>query len=307
MPTASVIITTHDRSQLLLRAISSARASGTNVEIVVVDDASSDETVQVCRSLSGVKYVRVERNQRVAGARNIGLLNSEGEYITFLDDDDTRLAGSLDRQIGVLQTEPDAGLIYGQAILGNQDGRITRKAYPRNCPQGDLFWILLSRNFIPCGSAVFRRSCLDRVGVLNRRIPGLDDWDLWVRIAQHYPVIALEQPVMVWRQSTPASKQGTSHAAQMVSLSVRQFHKWMKLPRSVEATSGARRLLWHRFSENMVEHLLCEAARAVGYGRIDQALWNMLMILRLHPFSLMHIAKHRLFRVPQTRDAESLP
>jgi glycosyltransferase involved in cell wall biosynthesis len=292
---ASIIITTHDRPHLLPRAVQSARASGSNVEIVVVDDYSSDQTAQVCQSLSGVNYVRVERNQGVAGARNIGLVASRGEYVSFLDDDDTRMADSLDKQISILETEPQAGLIYGQAIYGDQEGNPTDRSYPADCPQGDLFWRLLCRNFIPCGSAVFRRSCLSRVGLLDDAIPGLDDWDLWVRIGEIYPILALELPVMTWRRSAPGSGQGTSKAAQLVSLSVRQFRKWMKLPRAHDASRKTKRNLWHGFSENMAEHLLWESARALRCGEVGEALKSLLTLPRLHPLTMMDIAKHRVF------------
>src|ERR1043165_2130661 len=108
MPRSSIIIATHSRSQLLPRAVESARAAGIDVEVIVIDDASTDETAAVCRTLKGIKYLRVERNQRVAGARNIGLVASKGEYLSFLDDDDTRLPGSLDLQVELLAQNPDA-------------------------------------------------------------------------------------------------------------------------------------------------------------------------------------------------------
>ena len=76
MPRASIIIATHSRPQLLPRAVESALAAGVDVEVIVIDDASTDETAAVCRALKGIKYLRVERNQRVAGARNIGLVAS---------------------------------------------------------------------------------------------------------------------------------------------------------------------------------------------------------------------------------------
>jgi glycosyltransferase involved in cell wall biosynthesis len=80
MPEASVIITTHNRPQRLVRAIESARAaSRRDTEVLVVDDASTDETAEVCRGISDIKYVRVDRNQGVAGARNLGILASSGE------------------------------------------------------------------------------------------------------------------------------------------------------------------------------------------------------------------------------------
>ena len=108
MPRVSVIIPTHDRPARLPQAVASARAAGRDVQIIVVDDASSDETANVCRMLAGIHYVRVERNQGVAGARNIGLIASRGEFITFLDDDDLRLPKSLDDQIELLSKSPAA-------------------------------------------------------------------------------------------------------------------------------------------------------------------------------------------------------
>src|SRR5436190_12397777 len=157
MPTTSIIITTRNRPKLLPRAIASARAAGDHVEVVVVDDASSDETAAICLTFPGIKYVRVDRNQGVAGARNLGLVASSGEYVTFLDDDDVRMPGSIDQQVRILDQTSGAMMIYAQAIPEDADGT-KRQPYPRECPQGDIFWELLIRNFIPCGSVVFRRA-----------------------------------------------------------------------------------------------------------------------------------------------------
>jgi hypothetical protein len=306
-PKASLIITTRSRPQLVPRAVQSARAAGRNVEIVVVDDASSDETARVCSGLPGISYVRVERRQGVAGARNIGMVASRGEYLSFLDDDDTRLPDSLDAQIEALDRDPKAGLIYGRAIWGNQDGTPTGRSYSSECPSGDVFWKLLGRNFIPCGGALFRRSCLARVGLLDDRIPGLDDWDLWVRIAELYPVLSAETPTIVWRRSTPVSGQGTSNAAGLVSMSVQKFREsWMRLPRAVSATRSARRAVWRQFSENMAEHLLWESARALRLGELRKPLRSLSIIPRLHPLTLMQIARHRVLRMPRAGLPESL-
>ena len=157
MPLASIIITTHNRPLLLRRAVESAHAAARDVEIIVVDDASTDETARVCQPLPGIKYQRIDRNQGVAGARNVGLLVSSGSYITFLDDDDVRLPNSLDAQVKLLDADESAGLVYGQAIYADQLGQPSNDLYPQICPEGDIFWKLLAQNFIPCGSAVFRR------------------------------------------------------------------------------------------------------------------------------------------------------
>ena len=104
MASISLIIPTHSRPHLLPRAVESALAAGTDVEVVVVDDASTDDTADVCRSMKGINYIRLAHRQGVAGARNAGVLTSSAEYIAFLDDDDLRLPGSLDRQLAILQT-----------------------------------------------------------------------------------------------------------------------------------------------------------------------------------------------------------
>lgn len=291
MPRISVIITSHNRPHLLPHAIASARAAGTDVEVVVVDDASTDETAHVCRTIPDIHYVRVERNQRIAGARNIGILNSTGDYISFLDDDDLRIAGSLDLQIEALVSAPDAALVYGQALIANQSGIVTGEFYPRCCPHGDVFWELLGQNFIPCGTVIFRRSRLFRVGLLDQSVPGVDDWDLWLRIASLYPIKAVEQPVMIWRKSTPASGQGTSCADEVVTMSTNQFRqKWLKLPPSKRALQSLKREAWRRFSKNMAGHLAFETARALKGRQFQRAQKNMLAALRLHPWGLLRLA-----------------
>ncbi|HSS18901.1 MAG TPA: glycosyltransferase family A protein [Pyrinomonadaceae bacterium] len=292
MELTSIIITTHNRPQLLERAVASAFLAGTNVEVIVVDDASTDDTAKICRRMSGIKYVRVDRNQQVAGARNLGLLVSIGEYITFLDDDDVRLPGSLDRQVKLLEADPKAGLIYGQAVLDDQSGQPTPEIYPQVCPQGDVFWKLLGRNFIPCGSVVFRRSCLDRVGLLDHCLAGLDDWDLWIRIAELYPMLALAEPVTHWRKSTPASQQGTSRAAAIVSKSVRQFRQvWQKLPRVTNTSPEMKRHAWQRFSQNMGAHLSYEVLRSLRHRQPAQATKNLFALLRLGPLVFVQLLR----------------
>ena len=291
MPLTSIIITTHNRPHLLERAVESARNAGTNIELIVVDDASADETESICRGLPDVKHVRLERNQRVAGARNVGLLASSGNYVSFLDDDDRRLPGSLDEQVQLLEADHQAGLVYGQAIVEDES---TNQIYPLVCPRGDVFWKLLVQNFIPCGSAVFRRTCLTRIGLLDSHLAGLDDWDLWIRLADLYPIIALEKPVMIWRRSTPVSDQGSSQAASIVSRAVQQFQsRWMELPRAIAATPDVRRITWERFSTKMAAHLIWEGMRSVGHCNVGQATRNALGLAQLGPLAVVRLATKR--------------
>ena len=292
MPRVSVIITTHSRPGFLPRAIESARLAGTDAEIVVVDDASADETSEFCRRTGGIRYVRLERNQRVAGARNVGILASSGEYITLLDDDDVRLPGSLDLQTAILDSEPEVGLVYGQAFAGDENCATISAPFPSLCPRGDIFWRLLERNFIPCLTAVFRRSCLYRVGLLDEAIPGVDDWDLWIRIAEMYEVGATQQPVAVWRKSTATSGQGSSETVDLIALSRELLRsKWLALPRAAAGAERQRRDATRHFSLNVCEHLLWQATSAVVSGELGAARTAFLTLLRLHPSSLGELVR----------------
>jgi len=279
----SVIIATHSRPHLLRRAVESARLAGGDVEVVVVDDASTDETAEVCGRLPGIRCVRIDRNQRVAGARNIGILSSAAEYITFLDDDDCRLPGSLDAQAAVLDSRPDVGLVYGRALIAGQQGDVVG-VYPEmpNCPEGDVFWDLLGANFICCHAAVFRKSCLLKVGMLDADIPGIDDWDLWVRISEIYPVASVDKPVSVWRRSTFGSNQGSSNVAALVSMAVGAHeNRWMKLPRAAVASPEMRGEIQRRFRDSQASFLLTDASVTLAAGSSYKAISKLLKVFSL--------------------------
>ena len=264
MPKVSVIIPTRNRCRLLRRAIESAQLAGTDVEIVVVDVASQDETADVCAALAGrglIHYVRISRQLAPGPARNAGLLSCTAPYVSFLDDDDIRLPGSLDKQLARLDSEPEAGMIYGKAFYGDENGERGNEFYPEHCPEGDLFWELMRWNFIPCPAVVFRRACLTRVGLLEDDAPGVEDWDLWVRIAELYPVISTAEPVAIWRRPNPSSRQFTSRSEEL-HWRARGLHKdkWLRLPRALAASSDQRRKAKHEFASIAAQQLVSEAA-----------------------------------------------
>ena len=293
MAKVSIIIPTWNRPHLLPRAIESARAPGVDVEVIVVDDASQDKTAEVCQSIGNIKYIRLDRNHGVAGARNFGLVAATGEFITFLDDDDLRIPGSLAHQVKILAADQKAAVIYGQAQCFDEDEEKPSLTYPRTCLEGDLFWNLLERNFIPCGTALFRRSCLGSVGFLDSSLSGIDDWDLWIRLAEHYPFRSFQEPVLQWKRSNPTSQQGSSNGATIVEKNIRQFKKrWMKLPRAASASTETRTKAWKRFSVNMAAHLCWETMRSLQHRSPRQVLQNSFALMRLGPFPVVRLARH---------------
>jgi len=108
MPRVSIIIPTRNRCALIPRAVESARLAASDVEIIVVDDASEDQTQEVCKDWTDVRYIRARRRLGIGGARNVGVIASSSEYISFLDDDDVRLPHSIDAQVESLKARSSA-------------------------------------------------------------------------------------------------------------------------------------------------------------------------------------------------------
>jgi hypothetical protein len=287
MPRVSVIIPTHERPHLLARAVASARAAGTDVEVIVIDDASTDETAAVCRDLPGINYLRVERNQGVAGARNIGIMVSTGKYIAFLDDDDLRVPGSLDLQVEALEAHLEAGFACGAMIMAGQDYQPSGEVVRPRQAGGDVFWELLELDFpvMPL-CTVIRKECFLRAGLLNRQISGVDDWDIFTRIAELYPVLVLETPVGIYRQPTPLSGQGSSARAAQLRVAARHQRKLLRLPRAAAAPLHQRRASRKRMLNRISENLLWTAlTQYLPHGRIRPAYENISIALRLYPLS----------------------
>jgi glycosyltransferase involved in cell wall biosynthesis len=134
-PSVSVVITSYNRSHLLPRAIESAQCAGKNLEVIVVDDCSSDDTPEVCAQIPDTRYVRLSANRGLANARNVGIAESSAEFIAFLDDDDLRLPGSLDKQLRAISADERIALCYGQALIGDARRQLpTGEIYPLECP-----------------------------------------------------------------------------------------------------------------------------------------------------------------------------
>lgn len=198
-PLVSVIIPTCNRSRLLQRALRSAAEQSVNdLEIIVVDDQSDDDTGAVAgRFPDGrVRYVLRERRGGGAAARNAGLRLARGEYVAFLDDDDEWLPDKLARQLEAFERAPDAALVYTGALhIRQRDGRVVQVVKPDR--EGWVFRELLQQNFIRTTSSIMvRRQVLEKVGFFDERLPACQDWDLCLRIAREYPVACVSEPLL---------------------------------------------------------------------------------------------------------------
>jgi glycosyltransferase involved in cell wall biosynthesis len=200
MPKVSVIIPTHNRAELLRCAIVSVlNQSYQDFEIVVVDDASTDKTPEVITSFNDVriKCIRHEVKKGDAGSRNTGIRNSSGGFLAFLDDDDEWLPEKLQMQVDILgNSPPTVGCVYtGFLKIDRGTGKIL--AVKITGKKGDLFQEMFLGNFIATACILLRRECFERVGLFDERMPCNSDYDMWIRVAEHFHFECIREPLVI--------------------------------------------------------------------------------------------------------------
>lgn len=198
-PDVSVVIPTQNRAAVLERAVSSALRQDSPLEIMIVDDASTDETAAVIDSLNRnddrVRSLRLKSAHGAAAARNRGIAAARGRFIGFLDDDDEWLPHKLDRQLVDMQRAgPDVGVCYGPHLQIWSDGR-TQYVSAGDLSGADPLRKLVRGAFIGTPALLVRRECLERVGGFDSSLPRLQDWDLAMRLARVTRFVFSPEPV----------------------------------------------------------------------------------------------------------------
>ena len=186
-PSVSVIIPTYNNADLLLDGVESVLDQTVRPsEVIVVDDGSTDNTLQrLERFGSGIQIIRRE-HRGPAVARNAGIRVSSGEVVAFLDSDDLWMPEKLERCVNVLQEKPEAGVVY-TALRIHELGTGLRYQLPQYTQSGwmarDLF---VECRGVNTSTLVVRRECLDAAGLFDEEFFRAQDWDLMVRLAEAF-------------------------------------------------------------------------------------------------------------------------
>jgi len=205
----SVIIPTYNRAHMIGRAIRSVlNQTYKDFEIVVVDDGSKDNTEEVVKSFNDkrVRYIKHERNEGVAAARNTGIKATRSKYIAFQDSDDEWLPEKLEKQMIAFRTaSSNIGVVY-TAFLRIEGDKKTYIPSPESTPkEGDIYDSLVRGNFVATPAAVVKRECFAKAGMFDEGIPCLEDWELWLRISKYYHFKCIDEPLTIAYSGTPGS------------------------------------------------------------------------------------------------------
>jgi teichuronic acid biosynthesis glycosyltransferase TuaG len=238
MSKVSVVIPTYNQARFVAAAVESALAQTYHdVEIIVVDDGSTDNTRDVL-SVFGerISYI-YQQHKGLSSARNTGFLASRGDYLLFLDSDDLIPPDKLALHVSLLEVEPDFGLVYSAWQQINEDGtQVLGEVRPNE--QGLVLKTLLRRRFFFFASAaVVRRTCLERVGLFDESLPWSEDADMWLRLARAgYAFGYLDQPLLQYRiHANSMSAQVNREQVEGWQASLDRFFSDPDLPNDIRA------------------------------------------------------------------------
>ncbi|MDB5691067.1 MAG: glycosyl transferase family 2 [Alphaproteobacteria bacterium] len=202
-PLVSVILPVFDRAGSIARAIESVLAqSYGHVELIVVDDGSTDGTAAILEAYRGTAAILRQANGGAYAARNLALRHATGEHVAFIDSDDAWLPHKLERQVPLMR--PGIGLVYGDVdIVTAPDDRAPRTgmtAFKAVAPvRGRALEAFARGNFVPTSTVLVRGSALQEIGGFpESRISA--DYLAWFRIAQAYAFDFVDAPVALYTQ-----------------------------------------------------------------------------------------------------------
>jgi len=238
-PLVSVIIPSYNSAAFLPDSIESVlRQTYTQREVIVVDDGSSDNTADVIHPyLDRITFI-AKANGGPASARNAGLRVARGVFLGFLDADDYWHEEKLDRQMAVMLSRPEVGLVACGLVAVTPDrAAIGEYLYRNYTDREDFLRRLCGGNKVGGGSsALVRRSVLERVGMFDENLHGTEDWDMWLRLALEADVHFVEEP-LVYVRERPDGVSSSANAERMLANEIKLLDKLFARP---DLSFGAR-------------------------------------------------------------------
>lgn len=204
MPTISVVIPAYNAERTILETISSVQQQTfSDFEILVINDGSQDQTLELLNTVADPRLkVFSYNNGGLPVARNRGIAQAQGEFVTFLDADDVWTPDKLELQLAALQTHPEAGVAYSWTHFLDEQGESFHTGTPV-WYEGNVYADLLIWNFILSGSnPLIRKQAIDSVGEFDPTLRSCEDWDFWLRLAARWFFVVVPKTQIFYRLSS---------------------------------------------------------------------------------------------------------
>ena len=299
-PLVSVVIPCFNQARFLGQAIDSALAQRWRpIEIVVVNDGSTDDTPKVISDYPQIKSI-TQANSGPAAARNAGLRASRAEYVTFLDADDLLLPSAIEIGMREFVGHPDWAFVTGRHRFIDEHGKIIGDP-PITTVSGDPYTALLLDCHIQVATVLHRRAVLEHVGGFDTSLRGPEDWDLHLRIARQFPIGQHNQLVSYYRRHPASLSSDRKLMLDRALVVLERQRPYIGQNRDRQAAYRARR---HSLFYNYCRYTLPAAVRAATCrGQRRAGLRAALAAFKVAPqpacrasADMMLAGAHRLFR-----------
>ena len=200
MPKVSIVSPTYNHAKYISECIDSALTQNyPNLEIIVVDDGSTDNTPAILKSFSDkIRYIRQD-NRGIGAARNTGIRAAKGDLIAWLSSDDTFLPDKIAAQVQMFQQNPALGIIYTDYIVIDTQGKELGIARCPQIPSERFVREILVSNPINSSTILVKKECFNKVGYCNEKLKVDEDGHLLLRIAKHFKFGHIAQPLGQYR------------------------------------------------------------------------------------------------------------
>lgn len=204
MSLVSVVITCYNYGKYLSQAIDSVlRQTSPCLEVIVVNDGSTDNTDEVMAQFEGIEHIKYikQHNAGQANAKNTGIRHARGEFIAFLDADDVWCEEKLEKQMECFKNNR-VGVVYCRARY--LDDSNEEFSYEMTAPylqprRGSVTQWLVFDNFVQFSSTIVRKDCFERFGTFDENLKMGIDWDLWLRISTAYEFDYVDDRLFFYR------------------------------------------------------------------------------------------------------------
>ena len=192
----SVIIPTYNRAETLPRAINSViNQTFDDIEILVIDDGSTDDTTKLVTELyPWIKYYKTE-NRGVSAARNTGIKTARGKYVALLDSDDEWDKNKISEQIRLLSCSRHPLCHTGEKWIRN--GKFVNQMKKHKKSGGSIFERCLELCCISPSSTLIKKEVFDSIGYFDESLPACEDYDYWCRLCAHHEVEFIDKPLTI--------------------------------------------------------------------------------------------------------------
>lgn len=290
-PLVSVVIPTYNRKEMLTRAVESVLGQTYgNLEVIVVDDGSTDGTAEHLTGFLSDERFRYfyQENRGQSAARNHGISQATGKIIAFLDSDNFWHKEKLKLQLAYWDKHKDFNILYSEGITVDIAGKVISKNVPiSNRPSGNILKTLMTWNCVTNNTVLVPKQCFQEMGGFNESLRIAEDFDLWLRFATRYTFVFHPEKVTYYciegERLSAQEEQNIEVNFQILEIFRQKFPGAVSVWTFRKALGNLRRWKIESYWNRGIRPALLDIIYSLFYNPLDHRTWRHLVKYLLLP------------------------